>query len=262
MPDGIVYINQPQITKVAGGDPAILDTDPLAFASKVSVDLYFKDSEKPDYLDIVVVKNGDAANAKVLKGNVNAYPVEIDITGQMLTDLFEEQIVSGDQFDIGANYIKSGKTYLAFPLGGGASYGPGVSGQPGASPTVRYGAICGFEADDFLGNFTVVTDGWADFGEGSTAMVTKVDESTLSITYPIADFKPILLKVDPADNTIQVARQELGDYGPGWPYGMLYATSVAGNDNFVDPCNGRISVRLGYTVSAGSFGDFLLVLQR
>ncbi len=262
MVDGVIYLNQPQIVKVDGGDPAILDTDPLGFTSKVNVDLYFKDSEKPDYLDIVVVKNGNVAATKVIKENVSTFPVDVDINGQMLTELFGEDIVSGDHFDIGANYIKGGKTYLAFPPGGGAAYGSGVSSQPDASPTVRYGAICGFVTDEMVGKYTVETDGWADFGEGSTAEVVKIDENTLGIKYLIPGFNPIKLKVNPADNTIKVDTQELGDYGAGWDYGMLSTYSVAGNENFVDPCTGKISVRLQYVVSAGSFGNFLLVLQK
>lgn len=260
MPDGIEYINQPQIEKMAGGDPAILDTDPLGFKSKVSVDLYFKNSKKPDYLDLVVVKNGDAKNAKVLKAQIKDYPTEVEITGSLLTELFGAAIVSGDQFDVGADYITGGKTYKAFPEVGEA-YGSGVSSQPGASPTARFGAICGFEADDYVGDFNVVVDGWDDFGVGSTAEVTKVDENTLAITYPVPGFKPIIVKINTGDNTLKVDQQEVGDFGD-WGYGVFSVYSVAGNDNFVDPCTGKLSVRLQYIVSAGTFGNFLLVLEK
>ena len=263
MPDGIVYLNQPQIDKVAGTDPAILDTDPLGFNAKLNVGLYFKDSDvKPEYLDLVVIKNGDKTNVKTIKANINSYPTEVELTGQMLIDLFGETIVSGDFFDIGADYIK-GQKYLVFPEVG-EGYGAGVASQPGASPTTRYTAICGFEADDFLGdgNFEVKTDGWADFGVGAVATVSKVDETTLAIEYPIAGFNPILLKINSADNTLTVDRQQLGDYGAGWQYGIVSTLSVAGNDNFVNPCNGQISVRLSYVVSAGGFGNFILLLEK
>jgi len=111
MPDGIVYLNQAQITKVDGGDPAILDTDPLGFASSVRVDLYFKNSDKnPDHLDLVVMKNGDTKNVKTLKADISSYPTDVEISGQQLTELVGEEILSGDQFDIGADYVVGRKT--------------------------------------------------------------------------------------------------------------------------------------------------------
>lgn len=263
MPDGIVYLNQPQIVKVSGS-PAILDTDPMSFKAKFSVDLYFKDSNKPEYLDLVVVKNGNTKNTKVIKANISTYPIEIEITGAQLSQLFGT-IVSGDNFDFGANYIVNGKTYAAFPDGGGAAYGPGVSSQAGASPVIRYSAICGFNADSFIGDgrFEVVTDGWADFGVGSVAEVKKVDASTLSITYPIPTFKPIIVKVNTGDNSATVAKQELGDYGPGWSYGVLSVASAGGaTNNYVNPCKGTIRINGAYTVAAGSFGSYVLELKK
>lgn len=263
MPDGIVYINQPQITKVSG-DPAILDTDPLGFNAKIAIDLYFKDSDRPDYLDLVVVKNGDAKNAKLIKGAISSYPIEVDVDGKLLSDLFGT-IASGDSYDFGANYIKGGKTYVAFPEGGGPGYGAGVSSQPGASPMVRYSAICGFDVDDFLGDgkFEVTVDGWADFGVGAEAVVTKVDASTISITYPIPSFKPIILKINTGDNTVVVDKQALGDYGAGWPYGVISVASVGGGTaNYVNPCNGIIRINGTYTVAAGGFGANVLELKK
>jgi len=143
LPDDIVYLNQPHLVKVSG-DPAILDTDPSSFEAKISVDLFFKNSDKPDYLELVVVKNGDREGAKVLQSQIKTFPLEIEVTGQQLIDLFGV-IVSGDNFDFGANYVTGNKTYLAFPTGGGASYGSGILNQEGASPLIRYSAICGFD---------------------------------------------------------------------------------------------------------------------
>ena len=253
MPDGIVYLNQPQITKVSGA-PAILDTDPMSFKAKIKVDLYFKDSNKPDYLDLVVVKNGDAKNAKVIQSKINTYPVEFEVSGSMLSQLFGGTIKSGDNFDFGANYIVGGKTYAAFPEGGGASYGSGVATQAGASPTVRYSAICGFDVDAFLGDgkFDVTVDGWADFGIGTPVRVVKVDASTIALKYDdyYPGFKDVILKVNTGDNTVTVAKQQVGDYG-SWAYGIFSVESAGGGTaNYVNPCNGVIRVNLGYTVAA------------
>ena len=265
MPDGIVYLNQAQITIVEGGDPAILDTDPLGFASTVSVGLYFENSDKPDYLDLVVMKNGDAKNAKTLQANISTYPTEVAINGQQLTDLFGEEIVSGDQFDIGANYITGNKTYAAFPEGGGEGYGSGASSQPGASPAVRFSAICGFVAAEAVGTYEVVTDGWNDFGVGGTTEVTAISDTELAIEYSIPGFNPIVLEVNPGDNSVTVALQPIGDYGAGWganQYGVFSVQSMPGNNNFINPCNGTIQVDLRYTVAAGSFGNYVLALKK
>lgn len=263
MPDGIVYINQPHITKISGS-PAILDDDPMAFEAKIGIDLYFKDSDKkPDHLDFVVMKNEDPKNVKTLKSEITSFPDQFEISGQLLTDLFGT-IVAGDRFDFGANYITEGTTYLAFPEVG-EGYGANVGSQPDASPTARYSAICSYIADDFIGDgrFKVVTDGWADFGVGAIVDVVKVDESTIEITYPIPGFNPITIDIDLGDNTASVARQPLGDYGGGWQYGVVSVASTGGgNANYVDPCTGRIRINGSYTVSAGGFGAFVLELEK
>lgn len=265
MPDGIVYLNQPQITKVSGA-PAILDTDPMSFAAKIKLDLYFKDSNKPDYLDLVVVKNGDTKNAKVIQSNITNYPAEFEISGTMLSQLFGGTIVSGDNFDFGANYIVGGKTYVAFPEGGGSAYGAGVASQAGASPTVRYSAICGFDVDDFIGDgkFEITVDAWADFGVGTQVRLVKVDDSSIAFKYDdyYPGFKDIVLKVNTGDNTVTVTKQTVGDYG-SWPYGIFSVESGGGGTaNYVNPCNGVVRVNLGYTVAAGSFGSYVLQLKK
>lgn len=266
MPDGIVYLNQPNIKKVSG-DIAIKSNDPSAFNAKFSVDLYFKDSEiKPKYLDIVVIKNGDAKNAKVIKKEVNTYPTQIDLKGADLISMFG-QIVVGDNFDIGANYITNdGKTYVAFPLGGGLPYGSTVATQPDSSPTIRFSCICGFDMDAFLGDgkFRITADGWADFGVGTVVVIKKVDATTMSIDYtPISSFKPIVIKVN-ADNTANVAKQILGDTKEyGMAYGDLSIASTGGGlSNYVNPCAGKIALFLSYTVSAGSFGNNAFELEK
>ncbi len=263
LPEGMVYLNQPHIVKESG-DPAILDTDPLGFSATFSVDLYHENSEKPDHLDIVIVKNGDTKNAKVIQAAVKTFPAQVEITGQMLTELFGT-IVSGDSYDVGADYVKGGVKYVAFPEGGGAAYGPGVSSQPnGASPTVRYSAICGFIADDFAGEYEITVDGWGDYGIGATTIVKVIDETTLAIESAIPSFNDVVIKVNDSDNTVVVDRQEAGDTDVfGLAYGMLFMTGAGGGlNNFVDPCTGTIRLNISYTVAAGSFGTFALELRK
>ncbi|MCS3555942.1 MULTISPECIES: hypothetical protein [Sphingobacterium] len=272
MPDGIVYLNQPTIKKVSG-DIAVKDNEPDKFTAKFSVDLYFKNSEKPKYLDIVVMKNGDAKNAKVVKSEVNSFPINIDITGVQLKSLFGT-IVSGDNFDIGANYITNdNKTYLAFPLGGGAPYGSTVTQQPDASPLIRYSAICGFDIDDFIGNgkFEIVEDGWGDFGAGDAVTVKKTGATQFTISAIDPAFKDFVVDVNTADNSAVIKSMLVGNeatvtsvYGGGGAYGSLtVATAGASSASFVNPCQDEIQLNVQYVFSKyGNQGAFVLKLKK
>jgi len=270
MLDGIVYLNQPHITKDADGDLAILDTDPMAFKGSVNVELFFKDTKNPDYLDLVVVKNGDVKNAKLLKGNISTYPTSVPVSGQLFKDLFGAEPIAGDNFDIGANYIEGGKTYLAFPEEG-ESYGAGVWAQGGASPTVRFSVICGFIADENIGDYEVKLDGWNDYGVGSIVEVKKVNETELSIDYAFPTFEPLLLKINPKDNTIKIESKEIASesvladvYGGGGAYGSLtVSTAGAVTSSVIDPCVGEIVLNIQYVLSKyGNQGAFVLKLKK
>lgn len=264
MPDGIVYLNQPHITKISGS-AAIVDIDPMSFSAKVGVDLYFKNSSKPDKLDLVVVKNGDAKNAKILKADIKTYPIEFDVTGQLLTNLFGT-IASGDRFDIGADYYLNGIKYPAFPEGGANPYGSGVNSQSGSSPTVRYTAICGFDMDDFIGDgkFELTVDDWGDFGVGTELKVKKVDGSKLAIEYLGYPFSDIIVDINIDDNTANVASQGIGNTSAyGLNYGTLFIKSDGGgNYNYINPCNKSINLFIDYRVSLGGFGSYALVLKK
>ncbi|WP_313155521.1 hypothetical protein [Sphingobacterium multivorum] len=272
MLDGIVYINQPTITKVSG-DVAVKDNEPEKFTAKFKVDLYFKDSEKPKYLDIVVVKNNDAKNAKVIKSQVSSFPFDIDLSGVQLKQLFGT-IVSGDNFDIGANYITNdNKTYLAFPLGGGVPYGSGVTQQPGASPTIRYSCICGFDIDGFLadGKFEVVSDAWGDFQPGQRVTIKKSGASQLTIPGIDPSFKPFVVDVNTADNSAAIKTTLVGDeatvtgvYGGGGAYGSLtVSTAGASSSSFINPCSDEIQLNIQYVFSKyGNQGTFILKLKK
>ncbi len=270
MPDGIIYINQPHILKSTDGDLAILDTDPLAFEASVTVDLFFDDTKKPDYLDLVIVKNGDVKNVKPLKGGISTYPTTVALSGQLLTDLFGEAIETGDSFEIGANYIEGDKTYVAFPEGGDG-YGAGVWAQGGASPTVTFNVICGFIADDFIDEYVVTFDEWNDIGVGTVVDVVKVSETELSIDHPLPGFGPLELKINPKDNTVKIESTMIASeavitdvYGGGGAYGSLtISTAGAVTSSFVNPCNDEIELNIQYVLSNyGNQGAFKLKLKR
>src|ERR1700759_4455914 len=64
----------PLITIDPTGDAIISAQTPDAFAGKYIVGLYFPTGPKPAKFDIVVMKNGDPTNVKVLAPNITVFP--------------------------------------------------------------------------------------------------------------------------------------------------------------------------------------------
>jgi hypothetical protein len=152
---------------------------------------------------------------------------------------------------------------LAFPPVG-IGYGPNVSIEPGASTFVRYTAVCQFDANQYNGNFKVITDEVGNYNPGDIVEVTKVDATHISFEYPVFDARPIVVTIDLVTNIATVPKQVYGNYGtpPAWPYGDVSVQSVPGNDNFVAPCQGVLSLNLEHTVSVGTFGAYKIVLKK
>jgi hypothetical protein len=253
----------PLVIKVAGSQQVISALTPDAFSGKFSVGLYFPNDAPPKKFDVVVIKNNDKTNVKVLKTDVTTFPTELTITGQQLATLFNAPIVLGDKFDIGVDVTTyTGAKFEAFPVVGN-SYAAGVAAQPGASTFVRYEAVCQYEPLAYQGAYEVVTDEWGDYPAGTNVQLTMIDATHFSFKYLAADARPIIVTVNPITNAVSVAKQVYGSgYPPGWTFGDISAESVASVDNFVAPCAGTFSVILKHTVAAGSFGEYKIVLRK
>lgn len=253
----------PLVVKVAGSEQVISAQNPDAFVGKFTVGLYFPNDAPPKKLDVVIIKNNDKTNVKMLKTDVTTFPTEITITGTQLATLFNAPVVLGDKFDIGVDVTTyTGAKFEAFPVTG-APYAAGIAAQPGASTFVRYEAVCQYKPEDFQGDFEVITDEWADYTPGEIVQLTQVDATHFSFKFRAADALPIVVTVNPNTNAVTVPKQVYGSgYPPGWTFGNISAESVASVDNFVAPCSGTFSVILKHTVAAGSFGEFKLVLKK
>ena len=253
----------PLVAKVAGSEQVISAQDPDAFSGKFTVGLYFPNDAPPKKLDVVIIKNNDKTNVKVLKTDVTTFPTEITITGTQLATLFNAPVVLGDKFDISVDVTTyTGAKFEAFPVTG-ASYAAGIAAQPGASTFVRYEAVCQYHPEDFQGDFEVIEDEWADYHPGDIVQLTQVDATHFSFEFLAADPKPIVVTVNPVTNAVTVPKQVYGSgYPPGWTFGDISAESVASVDNFVAPCSGTFSVILKHTVAAGTIGEFKLVLKK
>jgi len=233
--------------------------NPATFAGKFDVGLLYP-NDKPQKVDIVVMKNGDKANVKTFKADVTAFPTTLQITGANLISLFGP-IVLGDYFDIAADItLASGQKLVAFPANG-VQFASGIAAIPGSAPLLRYSAICKFDADEYVGDFVVVEDEWQDYAAGETVVLTKVDESRLSFLYRSDNPKPIILSVT-ATNAVVVNKQTYGTYSWGTQYGNFSVETIGDIDDVVKPCDGTISVLLKHTVSAGSFGEYRITLRK
>jgi len=253
----------PLILKVAGSDQVISATNPNAFSGKFTVDMFFKSDAPAKKLDVVVRKNNNNGNVKVVKADVTSFPTEVTLTGAQLTTLFGTAPVLGDNYDIGVDVTtQDGTRYEAFPVTG-APYAAGIGSQPGVSTGVRYSAVCQYDPNIYKGNFVVVSDDWADYAPGDVVPLTMVDATHFSFQYLAANPRPIVVTVNAISNEVNVPRQVYGSgYPPGWPYGDISVESVPSNDNVVAPCDKTFSVMLRHTVSAGSFGDNKIVLRK
>jgi len=253
----------PQLVKVAGTDQVISAQNPAAFTGKFTVGLFFPDDIPPQKFDVVVIKNENRTNVKVIQLNVTAYPTTITLTGTELANLFGAPVVLGDKFDISVDVTTiSGMKFEAFPVTGNP-YAAGVAAQPGASTFIRYEAVCQYDPNQYQGNFEVVNDEWGDYGAGSIVPLTMIDATHFSFKYGASNAQPIIVTVNPNTNAVTVAKQVYGSgYPPGWTFGDISAESVPGVENFVAPCAGVFSVILKHTVGAGSFGDYKIVLRK
>ncbi len=253
----------PLVAKVAGSDQVISAQDPNSFSGKYSVGLYFPTDAPPKKFDVVVIKNNDNTNVKVLKTDVTTFPTELTITGSQLAALFNAPVVLGDKFDIGVDVTTyTGAKFEAFPAVGNA-YAAGVAAQPGASTFVRYEAVCQYVPAAYQGPYEVVTDEWGDYAPGDIVQLTMVDATHFSFKYLAAGALPIVVTVNAVTNAVTVPKQVYGSgYPPGWPYGNISCESVPSVENFVAPCAGTFSVILKHTVAAGSFGEAKIVLKK
>jgi len=141
LPDHMTQFPTPLVVKVAGTDQSISAANPNAFSGKFRVGLYFPTGAPPKKYDVVVIKNNNKANVKVIQADLTTFPSDITITGSQLATLFGGPIVAGDTFDISVDVtIVTGEKFEAFPVTGNA-YASGVAAQPGSSTFVRYTTI-------------------------------------------------------------------------------------------------------------------------
>ena len=283
-------VPQPQIVKNAAGTVNIDILNPAAFQGKFDLTgVYFPEDVPPVKMDVVIRKNNNNGNVKLIQANVTTFPASFTLTSAQLATLFGAPVALNDAYEISADvYAQNGKKYEAFPnvTGVNRGWGSGIAGQPGASPAIIYSVICAYSPTLFgpigsTSTFEVLTDEWGDdpvngwgppAGYRPTVDVTVVDATHLSFKSPVNGTSVIVLTINPLTNAITFTNQPYGDLkvgplqvDPGYPYGP--ATVSNRGPNTVAPCDLKINLAMTYNVSAGTFAmdasrGYFLVLKK
>lgn len=268
--DGITTESVPymRITKVAGFTADIIPSTIASYQGKIKVELLYSytdnDLKMPEKVDLVIIKNGNRNDVKVLKAGITTFPSEVTFTGPELIALFGT-IVTCDGFTVGYDvYANGGKKYEAWPAGGVIGNGGATGGnQPFYSAFLNFNTKVEYDPNTYKGTFKVVSDAFADFPVGSDVILTQVSPTSFSFTSPqVQNPIPMVLTVDPATLIITAPRQKIGDWFLWEPAYTNPSIAVTGTTSFVTPCTKLLTVFLDYRVDQGGFGAYKLVLQK
>ncbi len=267
--DGISLETVPymRITKVAGFTADIIPSTIASYQGKIKVELLYSytnnDLKLPEKVDLVIIKNGNRNDVKVLKAGITTFPSEVTFTGPELVALFGS-VVTCDGFQVGYDVYANGKKYEAWPAGGAIGNG-GATGinQPFYSAFLTYNTKVEYVPATYSGNFKVVSDAFEDFPVGSTVVLTQVNATQFSMMSPaVSNPLPFILTVDPATLVVTAPRQKIGDWFLWEPAYTNPSIAVTGTTSFVTPCTKLLTLFLDYRVDQGGFGAYKLVLQK
>lgn len=237
----------PLLTIDTTADLYIPGLDPESFVGKFVVDMYYGQAVTPQKVDVVVKKNDDRSNIKIIRAGVTSFPASIQVTGTQLRTLFDSTIKLGDKFEIGVDVTtKEGKKFEAFPATG-KPYGADTAALPGSRFSIVYTAECKFDVASFNGYYTVqrtTHEYWA----GDSMLVAQGPGNTILVTawpYPnhwsTWDFWriPMIVKIDPVTLTATVDLQTVGEYCCGGPLVI-----VEGGSGTVSQCGDSITLNV------------------
>ncbi len=121
----------------AGSSATINISTQATFQGKFTASQYFPGTTPPTKMDIVVRKNGSAANVKLYKAGVTALPASFTVTAAEIVALFGTALVANDTYDFAPDIYVGDKKYEAFPAVGTAN-GAGIVNMPLFSQQARY----------------------------------------------------------------------------------------------------------------------------
>ncbi len=266
----------PYIKADATKSQSISVLNPTSFNQTFTFTPFFLDDAAPKQMDLVVIKNGVNTSVKTIQAGFTAFPATANVTGAQLISLFGT-IKLGDTYTFGLDITtQDGTVFHAFPAVG-VGYGSGVlneyNGATNTTPLaagggviyqIAFGALCAYDPAIYQGNFVVVKDDWQDTSPGDIIVFTPIDATHFSFIYPTAvNPQPIIVTVNPANNTPSIALQTIGT---AWVYDATppppTAKTTPGSKNNVAPCDKTISLNMTWTEGSGSFPNLVFSLKK
>lgn len=101
-----------------------------AFSGKFKVAMIFPSQVQPTKVDIVVRKNGSAANVKLYKAGITTFPTSFTVTAAEIVALFGAPVALNDTYDFAPDIYVNDKKYEVYPATG-LGNGAGVTGMSG-----------------------------------------------------------------------------------------------------------------------------------
>ena len=247
----------PQTAVVLNGGSQSIDLTNLAsFQGKYTVKLLYPDGIKPEKLDIVIRKNSNNANVKLIQAGLTTFPTDFTITAAQLVTLFGNVAIAlGDNYEIGIDIYMNGKKYEAFPAVGAAYGATGVANQPGFSATVVYSAICAYNPSIYSGNFVVVEDAWQDWFPGDIVAFTQINATQFSFIDPFArgPLIPVVVTINTGNNVATIPRTIVGTSW-AWAAAASYPNPTVQGTGSVAPCDKTITLNMDYGFAGSTFG--------
>ncbi len=224
--------------------------------------------------------------------------IDLTCTGQQLATALGVSLSSfapGNQFSFyvrvktseGLTYdvVNMGQSLVADPAGGyGIRVGSQSSVQWTAFITCPYSADALFGAGNNSAQFTVVSDGWEDWGSGDVVTVYRGSKANpalannISLTGvygsqlyqaspPAGSYKEVLVNIDPATGSSNIPGVPAVQYSTG---GTIYwARGAGGSDTapsgYVFSCTGFIGVNINWyagSLTGTNYGAYKLTLQK
>ena len=99
-----------------------------SFEGKFKVALYFANALAPTKVDMVVRKNGSAANVKLFKADVTTFPTSFSVKAADIVAIFGAPLTAKDTYDFAPDIFVKEKKYEAFPAVGNGN-GQGITGM-------------------------------------------------------------------------------------------------------------------------------------
>lgn len=211
-------------------------------------------------LAVLQAPNG-TYTSKVVVDNITEFPKEIQID---VADVYSKLGLSapslGEILYITANVVLNNGTVIPgwtkeIGFNNKALAGWMIDGRA-YSYNVRYAVACPLVLDDFTGTCTVTLDEW--WGETPyNVTVTKISDTELSVSGMCngACSNNLVLKVDPTDHSVSIAKQVLEPNSGDWWGNSAYNNFSLAGSGTINSCETSISFTATATVDAGSFGS-------